>query len=192
MTKSKLRDLSTDFAVKVLNLTKKGAHKMRRTTLPFVALLSSLLLVLSGCISVPVYKNHTFSHDDVASVSIYDLRESDTHYSGFHEKQEPVYTVPQEQLDDFLTDLSDIRFSDSIIIFTIAAVDPSFTFDDWVVRVNYKDGSFDLISCDYYNEQYDENGNCTDRDHFGSDNEFWNDLIKEKLPNTHSRTKLRT
>lgn len=59
MTKSKLRDLSTDFAVKVLNLTKKGAHKTGRTLLPFVALLSSLLLVLSGCISVPVYKNHT-------------------------------------------------------------------------------------------------------------------------------------
>jgi hypothetical protein len=147
-----------------------------------LSLILSLIFLLSGCISVPVYKNYDFDPEDVVSVEIYDLRKGDEYHSGFHEKQEPVYTIPSEDLADFLSDLADIRFSKRKIIFTIAAVDPSFNFDEWVVRVNHPDGSFDLISSDHYGEQYDQNGKRTDIDRYGCNNDLWHDLIKEYLP----------
>lgn len=147
-----------------------------------LSLILSLMFLLSGCISVPVYKNYDFDPEDVASVEIYDLRKSDEYRSGFHEKAESVYTIPSEDLADFLSDLADIRFSKSKIIFTIAAVDPSFYFGEWVVRVNHPDGSFDLISCDYYNEHYDQKGKCIGNTHFGCDNELWVEFLKTHLP----------
>ena len=147
-----------------------------------LSLLLSLIFLLSGCISVPVYKNYDFDPKDVASIEIYDLRQSEEYRSGFHEKVEAAYTIPGEKLEGFLSDLADIRFSDSKIIFTIAAVDPSFYFDEWVVRINHPDGSFYLLSCDHYNEQYDRNGKREDIDHFGCDTELWHRLIKKYTP----------
>ena len=82
---------------------------------------------------------------------------------------------------DFLSDLSNIQFSDTIII-AIAAVDPSFYYDDWVTRINYTDGSFSLISCDGFGESYDANDQVTDRNHFGCDNDEWKQFIGKYVP----------
>ena len=140
-----------------------------------------LLCTLTSCIMIPTYKHYKISADTVSSIAVYDLRQSESHYSDFLETESPVYELPEEKIADFLGDLSEIRFSDTIII-TIAAVDPSFVYDDWTVRVNYTDGSYELISCDGYGEVYDKNGEKTDSHHFGCEQEVWSALIEKYLP----------
>ncbi len=150
----------------------------------FLSLFTILIIssaALTGCIVIPQYKYYDISSDEVESVQIYDLRTSETYYGDFIEKDNPVYTLPEDIIDDFLTKLSEIRFKDSIII-TIAAVDPSFTYDEWIARINYTDGSYDLISCDGYGQSYNENNEVTDTNHYGCDNEKWKEFITGYLP----------
>lgn len=141
----------------------------------------AILLSITGCVIIPLHKNYNLDSEEVASVEIYDLRNSETHYSNFLEAESPVYTVKKDKTADFLSDLSEIDFSDALII-TIAAVDPSFEYGDWVVRINYADESFSLISCNGYGESYDSNGETADDNHFGCDNDEWNQFIGKYVP----------
>lgn len=147
------------------------------TALLFLAIFVSL----TSCIMIPTYKYYEIDPEKVSSIEIYDLRNSDTHYSDFLETEIPAYAIEKEQTINFLSDLSDIRFSDTIII-TIAAVDPSFSYDDWVVRINYTDGSYSLISCDGYGETYDANDQVIEANHFGCDDEEWKQFISTYVP----------
>ena len=142
----------------------------------------ALLLSLSGCIVIPIYKNFDLDPETVSSVQIYDLRLGDSYYDDFLEQELlPVYTLESSQTSDFLSDLAEIRFSDHLII-SIAAMDPSFHYGDWVVRVNYTSGAYSLISCDNYGTEYDANGELIKTHHFGCDREEWKDLIMRYLP----------
>lgn len=140
-----------------------------------------VLLSLTSCILIPIQKHYDIDPETVSSIEIYDLRGVDTYYSFFLESETPVYSIEEDQMADFLSDLSNIQFSDTIII-TIAAVDPSFFYDDWVTRINYTDGSFSLISCDGFGESYDANDQVTDRNHFGCDNDEWKQFIGKYVP----------
>ena len=147
-----------------------------------VAFALTILISLTGCIVIPLYKYYDdIDTEKVSSVDIYDLRNSESYYSDFLETETPVYTLKDDQLNEFWGDLGKIRFTDQIII-TIAAVDPSFSYDEWVVRINYIDGSYSLISCDGYGETYDKNNQVIDTNHFGCDNEEWKQFIGKYLP----------
>ena len=139
----------------------------------------TMLISLTSCIVT--YKYYDIDSEDVLSVGIYDLRDSETHYNDFLESETPVYTIEKEQMADFLNDLSDIRFSDTIII-TLAAVDPSFYYGEWVVRINYTDGSYSLISCGGYGESYDINNKVTDSNHFSCEDDEWEQFIGKYVP----------
>ena len=121
-----------------------------------VILVIHLLITLTGCIIIPQYQRFDIDVDTVISIEIYDLSlcENSSFGSSFLETESPVYMLPDKQIVNFLKDLADIRFSDTLFI-TIFAVDPSFYYDDWTVRINYNDGSFQLISCDGYGETFD-------------------------------------
>lgn len=160
----------------------KGMIEMKTKRVLLISVLFLVILVsLTGCIIIPTYKQYDIDAETVSSVEIYDLRNSDTHYSDFLASQTPVYTVEQDQTSDFLSDLSGIRFSDAIII-AIAAIDPSFVYDDWVVRINYTDGSYSLISCDGYGETYDANDQVIETNHFGCEDDEWKQLIGKYVP----------
>lgn len=141
----------------------------------------TLLISLTSCIIIPRHKYYDIDFEKVSSIEIYDLRSSETHYSDFIKSETPVYTIEEDKMADFLSDLSNIRFSDTIII-TIAAIDPSFCYDDWVVRINYNDGSYFLISCDGYGENYDENDKVTGTNHFSCEDDEWKEFIARYVP----------
>ncbi len=141
-----------------------------------------ILCTFTGCIVIPLHKRFKIDASAVASIEIYDLCEStDTLYGNFHKTESPVYEIPQDKIAEFLNDLAEIRFSDSIVI-TIAAIDPSFYYDLWTVRINYTDGSYELISCDGYGATYDQNGKRTESHHWGCDNEEWREFIEKHIP----------
>ena len=140
-----------------------------------------LLSVLTGCIVIPLRHNFEINADEVESVDIYDLREVDTLYGDFVETEKPVYKIPADKNVEFLSELSKIEFSDSIVI-VLAAVDPSFYYGEWTVRINYTDGSFELISSHGFGERFDKNGEIADTHHWGCDSEEWHEFISNYVP----------
>ena len=145
--------------------------------MPFV-----LICLFCSCVIIPINKHYDgFDIESVASVEFYDLRQSQTSSFGFLDTATPAYTLPEEQKEAFLADLAEIKFTDYIII-VIAAIDPSFYFGDWVVRVNYTDGSCDLLSNGGYNESYDPSGELSDSNHWSCDDDEWHAFIFKYIP----------
>ena len=151
---------------------------MKRIALLTVTLVLTML-TLTSCIIIPIYKTYEIDEETVSSIQIYDLC---TETEGFFlDESEPVYEIPKDKTADFLNDLSDIQFSDAISI-VIAAIDPSFSFDTWTVRINYTDGSYELISCDGYGQIYNKDGEITDTHHYGCDQDECDEFIAKYLP----------
>ena len=128
-----------------------------------------LLLSMCGCIIIPLSKYYDISAEDVTSVQFYDLRNAETaEYYGFYKDYEPVYTLPEEENADFLNDFAKLEFTDTIVI-VLAAIDPSLTYGDWVVRINFSNGEYTFYSCGGYGETFDAEGNCIDTTFFSCD-----------------------
>ena len=153
---------------------------MKKVTALILAVIL-VMVMLTGCIVIPRYRNFEIDPDVVASIELYDLCEVDTMYGDFVKTESPAYRIPPERTADFLRDLSQIQFSDPLII-VIAAIDPSFYYDNWTVRVNYTDGSFELISSDGFGQVFDKDEETKDSHHFGCDQEEWSALIRAHIP----------
>ena len=93
-----------------------------------------LLSTLTSCIVIPRYRYFEIDATTVESGEIYDLSKSESRYRVFLETETPVYKIPADKPSAFLDDFSKIRFSDPIII-VIAAIDPSFSYGNWTIRI---------------------------------------------------------
>ena len=146
-------------------------------------LLFAIMLSASGCIIIPRHMYYDdFEVGDVESVQVYDLRYAESTYrSYFLENEEPVYTIPKNHTESFFNDLAEIRFTDYIII-VLAAIDPSFHYGYWTVRINFTDGGYMLISDGSYGETFNAEGECIDSNHYGCETEEWETLIFTYLP----------
>ena len=146
-------------------------------TFMFAILAIVLIVSLSSCIIIPLIKYYDISTEDVISVQFYDLRNSESsHYSGFDENIKPAYTIPEEEKEEFLDDFSKLKFSDAIVI-VLAAIDPSFYYCDWIVRINFSNGQYTFYSCGGYGETFDSEGKCISSTHFSCDDEELENLI---------------
>ena len=144
-------------------------------------LLLALVSVLTGCVIIPVEEHYDVpKKEQVHSVEIYDLREVSAEMR-LPEGLTPVYTLQKSQLESFWKDLKEISFTDHIII-VLAAVDPSFSFGDWVVRINYRDGNYTLLSSAGYNVTFNAQGKQEDRNHWSCDDEEWEQFVLKYLP----------
>ena len=156
---------------------RKGAVTVKKCKLFFgIVVLLGVLFSLSGCIVL------SFDHyyDDIdkeklSSVEFYDLRGSENFSIAL------LYTLPEDQTDAFLEELAKIRFEETMVI-VLAAVDPSFEWGNYVLKLNYTDGTYALISSEGYGEICDENGEVIDVNHYGCNEKEWNRLIKKYLP----------
>ena len=141
-------------------------------------LASTLLCAFTGCITRRTRVNDIVEAD-VASIQIYGLLPEER-TKGFHETIEPTVTLDSAQHGEFLEGLAKMKFSDTIIL--LGASDPSFHFGPYVVRLNFTDGSFRLISSQGYWETYDPQGNYVSKDHYGCDDDDWYAFLKPYLP----------
>ena len=147
----------------------------------FLFILSAFALIasLSGCIIIPLTKYYDIPAEEVVSVQFYDLRDQESrYYYDFNTTCEPVYTIPEEETEAFLEDFSKLEFSDSIII-VLAAIDPSFYYGDWVVRINFSNGQYTFYSCAGYGETFDADGKCISSTHFSCDDEELANLVSK-------------
>lgn len=147
--------------------------KLYKRTL--LALLTFVLIVsLSGCIIIPLSKYYDIPAEEVNSVQFYHYDPDTSSESDYN----LIHTVSEESKEAFLDDFSKLKFTDSIII-TLAAIDPSFSYGDWVVRINFSDGQYTLYSSGGYGETFDAEGNCTSATHFSCDAEELEQLIEK-------------
>lgn len=139
-----------------------------RRIVPLILILA-LIVSLSGCIIIPRSKYYDLSADAVESVQFYDLRGEEP-ARGLDPEilNHPVCTLPEDKIPDFLRDFSQLEFTDTIII-VLAAVDPSFAYGEWIVRINFTGGEYTLYSCAGYGETYDSEGNVVSSTHFSCD-----------------------
>lgn len=152
----------------------------------YIALFLSLVMIaplLSGCVTFRARRDYTKA-DNVASIDIYEIDDPEERYPEFLEDWEPTYTLEESQHEEFLAELAEFRFSNTIIL--IAANDPCFCYAPLVVRINFTDGSYRLISSHGYSRHYDANGEVIDGDHCGCDSEEWQAFVTKYLPDENS------
>ena len=149
---------------------------MKKKVLILLVLISVLSVSLSSCIIIPLRRHYTYSADEVSCVRFYDLRDNESRRSELFKEETSLFTVPDEQIDEFLTDFSKIMFRDSIVI-VLAAIDPSFCYGNWVVEIVFTDGSYSFYSTAGFGETFNANGECIRTNHYSSDEEDLSKLI---------------
>lgn len=145
------------------------------------AVILSLGICTSGCIAIPIKKHYDISDEQVSSIQFYDLRDYSSPTGGFQKDTSPVHTLSEEEHSDFLTDFSKLTFSETRII-AIAAIDPGFDYGNWVVRINYTDGSYTFYSSGNYGETCNAEGKVIDATHFSCDSTELYHLILKYYP----------
>ena len=141
----------------------------------------TIVFALSSCVIIPMHKNFVIDPAKIASIEIYDLRKSDTYGEIFLEDTSPVYEIPSEEIDDFTSDLAQIEFT-RYIVFVLAATDPVFEYGYFVARINYTDGTFELLSNNYLGQTFDQDGNVISSHRYGCDDKVWEEFIGKYLP----------
>ena len=138
-----------------------------------------LSLSLCGCLIIPISQHYDIPIEDVVSIQFYDLRGEDaSHYHGFHNSCEPVFTLAEEDKAAFLEDFSALEFTDTILI-VLAAVDPSFEYGDWVVRFNFTNGRYGFCSYAGFGETFEADGSRISSTHLSCEKEELEALIRK-------------
>lgn len=150
---------------------------MKRIVLLIITV-ALFLTTLTSCIIITTHKNFEIDENKVSSIEIYDSCKTNNDFSV---SDKAVYKIEQEKISDFLTDLAEIQFSSNNVI-ALAAIDAERSFDTWIVRVNYTDGSCDIISCASHGERYNKNGELSDFNMYGCDKDEWWTFIEKYLP----------
>ena len=163
--------------------------KLKKITLSALLLMIFVqcLFLFSGCFGYTSDEKCEINPETVVSIQIYDFHSYETLplqndvFFG-EEAVTPDYTLSQEEIVPFLTDLSEITFKKYHFVFSVAAVDPSFRFiSDYVIRIDYSDGTYQFRSEMEYSPVYNSEG-IIRSDRFYCDQETWENLIKKYLP----------
>ena len=113
-------------------------------------LLSILCLSLSGCIHWETPVSYKLLHDvsEITSIRIY--RTDNTSYD-YEDPEDPLgemlAEIPTEEFASFTKELTDLSFvKNHVIILFPVTIDPNFYYGNHIVKVEYQDGSCELIS----------------------------------------------
>ena len=157
----------------------------RKITVLFVSL--TLLFSLTGCVFIPSWKQVDVRHDtsEIVSVELYDLRPWG--YSGrfygwdedidqMEEERDPIDALDAENYDDFVKDLEKLTFTDHFFVILGAAMDPSYNYYGYTVKITYENGDYDILSrtC----QLYDSGEKDIERE-WSCDEEKWNTFIEK-------------
>lgn len=168
-----------------LEVSKNGEHN-KRIGKGMVSFLLVFVLICGLCSCV--YSQYDFEdivEEDVQFIQFYDISGEESRDSETVLSTEPFYTLPVEKHAEFFKELRKIEFGDGFPLF--APSDPSFSYGEYVVRINFKDGSYKLLSCGGYNELFDIHGKRMAGDHYSCDNTEWNDFIYSFVGERSSR-----
>lgn len=153
---------------------------MKKRILSLTALLLSVLLV-SGCFSA-AKKKPQGDQQQVSRVLIYTLAREDAIREPETADLPEPYVLPEEQLQDFLQQLSKLSYVESILY---APDDPDLVFYGHVVKIEYDNGAEEWLSGAHMSVFITPDGRRL-ADHYSPDIDIWEELIdaylQESLP----------
>ena len=161
-------------------------NRQKRTVHCLQLLLTiTFLCMLTGCWSMPKEMYYSdFDREQIVSIDVYDCSEEVNHHQPVNTRtlldRNPLFSLDDSQIDPFLQDLSEIRFYDEGGLL-IGAVDPSFNFGKWVVKIGFTDGSYWYLSDRSYCAKENSDGSGSAQ-HLHPDSEEWEALIKQYMP----------
>ena len=170
-----------------------GNKSKKKSIALFLLLIVLSVISLTGCIGYFTdfyYDSNQINPENVSSIDIYDFSKTPEHKYAYYQQEfeeeveeEVEHALSSDQIEPFLTELAAIKFRTYHLVFTLAATDPSFRLGDYVVRINFSDGSFRLISDEDYNPVFDSDGKIIADDHnMVSSSDEWNAFISKYLP----------
>ena len=147
-----------------------------------IPMILCIIFSLTGCIIIPRYKRYDdIDVEKVSTIEIYGIHKSERITGSDVNADTLAYSLDENEFSDFLNKLSKIQFKDYILIVP-GAVDPSFSYGNYVVKIKYNNGNYILISDGSFGESFDADGNRIDKNHFGCDDDEWENLIFDYLP----------
>ena len=141
-----------------------------------VLLFSLICTSLVGCIhwETPVRYELMHDHSNIKSIRIYSASESSYNYSDPNDPcGELLSEVSSEQFAAFAEKLSGLSFAEQHMILLIPVTyDPNFYYGNYIVKVEYHDGSCELIS-DIMQRQFRVDEKYPDMTRYGIEQEPW-------------------
>ena len=141
-----------------------------------VLLISLVSTLLTGCIQWDTSVQYELLQDisNIKSIRIYNENEMSYDYSDPVEPcGELLGEIPSEQFDAFTKELTGLPFLEHHIIFLFpVAYDPNFYYLGPIVKIEYNDGSCELIS-DSIQRQFKVNEEYPDTIQYGVEEECW-------------------
>ena len=134
--------------------------------------------VLTGCVTLTGTYDLLHDASKISSVEIYHL----TEYAEFElpEEVEPVTSLDPAVFSEFCTDIQSLRYTDVLILFPMA-VDPSWGLMDYVVKIIYINGDFEVIGNYGYQTQEVVDGSGSSNRHYSFDGETWVSFIEKYI-----------
>ena len=156
---------------------------MKKITIVLI-LLSLVSAFLVGCIQWETPEKYTLIHD---SSGINSIRIYQDNYEAFYQANGKIYNysdpnepcgallgeIPAEQYATFAKELTGLSFTKHHIIFLFpVSYDPNFYYGNYIVKIEYHDGSCELIS-DVIQRQFRVNEKYPDTLQYSADDEAW-------------------
>ena len=151
---------------------------MKKTILT-VILLSLICTTLVGCIQWETPVSYELIHDpsDIKSIRIFITDDDSEVLYDYSDPDDPcgelLGEIPSEQFSAFTNELSGLSFVEShlIILFPVA-YDSNFYYGSYIVKIEYHDGSCELIS-EYIQRQFRGNEKYPDTTRYNTEYETW-------------------
>ena len=144
-----------------------------------IIMLSLICTFIAGCLAWDTSVNYEllFSTSEINSIRIYETDyESEVLYN-YSDPVDPcgelLCEIPPERYVDFTEELTDLSFVEHHLIMLLPiAVDPNFYYGYYIVKIEYRDGSCELIS-DSIQRQFRANEKYPDSIDYTIEQDAW-------------------
>lgn len=167
-----------------------------RKIIPVVLLVALTCTLLTGCIQWQTKAEYTLLQDvsNIKSIRVYQdsmdtFSEENGRMYNYSDPNEPCGTllgeIPADQYAVFTAELTGLSFVEHHIIFLVpVAYDPNFYYGDTIIKIEYYDGSCELISC-FIQRQFSINEKYPDTTWYDTEDDAWDAFLQNwvDLPN---------
>ena len=147
---------------------------MKRTFQTLV-LMSLICVILTGCIHWQTSEIYELKHDisEIKSIRIYSTADNYSYSDPIEPCGELLGEIPAEQYAQFTEELTGLSFVESHMILLIPdSYDPNFYYGYYIVKIEYHDGSWELIS-DIIQRQFSANDRISSTTRYSTAQESW-------------------
>lgn len=136
-----------------------------------------LLMSLTGCITTRHKALSHYEESPVTAVGLYELPATEQSlWEDIFSNLTLVKQLPEEQIENFITDVQKWIYRDTIILLPVAQDPHMFFTSHFVVRVSYENGTWEMFDdsfCLYYD------GKEYSRTLGGTDGEKWDSMLQQ-------------